>query len=469
MAMTLQEQFRDAVKMAETIKANAEAKGAWGAEDTTAFEGAVKKAQGLRRLVEQNQVLEAAKAWGRQPDGTAAVKNGFSGEAVFPDEGIIPGVTDDNGELVVDDSKDVPAEYKALGAKKLKVLKSGAYKDALVEYLRAKSLGRAMKSDAMKILQEGQDSGGGFWVAPDIRSELVKKMATIPGVYQDVFKFTAGSDIVTFPKVVYTTDDKYTTGLRPSWGQEAPASNIAEGTNPIAGKVEIQVHVAPVSIILTRSMMEDAQFDVLGYCTALLGETYLLFLNDAIINGTGAGQPQGITNHPNAAVAHASGGMLVLSGMAGKLTWGIESGLTPNTQGLIGAEASLPPQYEANAKWYGNKASYATVRGLVDGNGRPLWQQSDGVFANYVKGYPPTLLGYPIVRDQFMPDIGAANTPIAFGDMQGYFMPQRVGLSLEVFREVLGLRDMVVVYARMRVGGSLVRDWQCKLLKSNNT
>lgn len=481
MATPLQEQFNEAVKLAEAIKAGAEAKGSWTPDDSTAFDGAVKKAQDLRKLVEQNQVLEAAKAWSRQSDGASVVKTAFAGEAVFPDEGVIPGVTEatdargkPTGELIVDESlKGVDPilrrEWKMIGAEKLKVLKSGDYQDAFVEYLRAKAAGRAMKATAVKVLQEGADSAGGYWVAPDIRTELVKKMVTIPGVYNDVYRFTVGSDMVTFPKVVYTSDDKYSSGVLPSWNAEAPTANITEATNPIAGRVEIVVYVLSGAVILTRSLMEDAQFDVMGYVTNLLGENYPLFINNAIISGDGVGKPQGILNHENAAVAHASGGMQILSGTAGALTWGIEAGLDPTTQGILGAEASLPPQYETNAKFYANKATYAKVRGLVDGNGRPLWQQSDGVFANFVKGLPPTLVGYPVVKDQFMPAIGAANKPMMFGDLSGYFCPQRVGLSVEVFREVYGLRDMVVLYARMRIGGKLVRDWQMKLLKSNNS
>ena len=43
-----------------------------------------------------------------------------------------------------------------------------------------------------------------------------------------------------------------------------------------------------------------------------------------------------------------------------------------------------------------------------------------------------------------------------------------MGLSIEVLREVAALRDMVVVYARKRTGGQLVKDWMVKAMKSNN-
>lgn len=459
---------------AEALKSVAEQAEWKSAELNKQFEAKLGEIDRAKVTQESVNKLEELKAWAGKSDGQNAVLNAYGRESVKTpwgtvgkEEGVIPGMIEDGFDLFA---------INAMGEQKAKVLFSPAYKDALNAYMRSAAkhgagwlnhVGDYFKGDAMKILQEGQDTAGGFWVAPDIRADLVKKMATVPGVMNATFRFTAGSDLVTFPKVVYTTDDKYTSGVLPSWTAEAPSSNIPESTNPIAGKIEIPIHTLTAAVFLTRAQMEDAQFDQLGYVTQALGENIPLFVNNAIINGDGVGKPLGLLNHPNATVAAGSGGMLVLSGIAAKIAWGVETGLS-STNGLIGTEGALPPQYENNSRWFAQKATYAAVRALVDAQGRPLWQQSDGVFANFVRGYPPTLLGYPVEKDQFMPAIGATATPIAFGDFSGYYMPQRVGLSVEVFREVLGLRDIVVIYARMRLGGQLVHDWKVKLLKSNN-
>jgi HK97 family phage major capsid protein len=49
--------------------------------------------------------------------------------------------------------------------------------------------------------------------------------------------------------------------------------------------------------------------------------------------------------------------------------------------------------------------------------------------------------------------------------MKGYYIADRVGLSIEIFREVLGLRDIVAVYARKRLGGPLLQPWRLKNMK----
>lgn len=467
---TIQEQFRAAVKKADQIKAGAEAKGGFTPEDTAAFNEAVKAAQGFRKQIEDDQVLSGLKSWGAESAGSV-VNGGFVGEVVFPDEGNIPGVTEDphSRELIVNEDKGIPSEYKSLGEKKLKVLKSGAYKDAYVDYIRAKGLGNSMKASAMKVLQEGVDTGGGFWIPPDIRSELVKKEATIAGVSNDVNSFAIGSNMVTFPKLVYTTDDNYTSGAKPAWSVEYPTSAPSEATNPVSGLVEITVYLLTASILMTRSMLEDNLFDLLGFITNILGENFPLFKNNAFINGDGVGKPTGFLNHALATTLYstAGGGMKVFSGVSNSMAWGTETGLDPSANGILGTEANLPPQYENGAKWYGKKQTYSVVRGMTDGNGRPMWQIYDG-YAPYVNGLPATLLGYPIVKDQFMPAVGDGKYPLAFGQMKGYYAPNRVGLSVEVFRETYAAQDLVLIYARQRLGGKLVEEYRMKLLKSDD-
>ena len=448
---------------AEAIKSVAEQQGVWSPELAKQFEAKLGEIDRAKAMGELSNHFDETKAWAAQSSGSAVLD---SYRSAGPMEGVIPGLTDDGGELTVNEAADVPDDMKMLGAKMLKHLKSGEYKTAYADYIRAEGLKRSVKSDSMKVLQEGSDSAGGFWVPPDTRNQVIAKMATVPGVMNDVYKFTTGSDLVTFPKVVYTTDDLYTTGIMPAWTAEAPAADISESTNPVAGRAQIPVHTLTAAILVTRAMLEDAQFDILGYISAKLGENIPLFINNALINGDGVGKPLGIKNHPLAATAYSSGGMQVLSGVSGAVSWQGASGSEDPTKGLLGLEAALPPQYEGNAKFYATKATFAAVRGLVDSSKRPLWQQSDGAFQSWVRGYPGTLLGYPIVKDQFMPAIATTTRPVMFGDLTGYYMPQRVGLSIEVLRELKALRDMVVVYARMRLGGELVEDYKVKLLKT---
>lgn len=475
-----QDQFRAVMTELETFRA----KDTLTPEESEAFKGKLELAETLKAHIEREQAADALKMWQAQSAGsivksTAGLEQtsdngdvyvGFSGEAVKGGDGIMPGVSMTpvsyrwdiaTRSHVVSGGDLVPATKS--GERLIALMKSGEYKDAYNAYLRSAAKGTQPAAKHMKVLMEGADQSGGFWVPPDMRTQIVQKQATVMSVGNYVNRFQASSDVVSFPASPYTTDDKYTSGVRFSWTAEAPASAVSEASNPLAGRINIPVHTATCALVLTRELLEDAAFDVLGFCSDKIGEAYGLGINDAYINGDGAGKPQGILNHPLAGTAHASGGMLILSGAAGAVAWGNA------TTGLIGTETALPPQYESGAAWYANKATYAAIRSINVGTATmPQWSLSDS-WPNFGNGYQPTLLGYPTRRDQFMPAVGASATPIMLGDLSAYYAPMRTGLTIEVFREILGLRGMVVLYARQRLGGQLVEPWRVKLMKSNNS
>jgi HK97 family phage major capsid protein len=437
-----------------------------------------KKATDLTAQIDAMSKLEAAKAFGQESAGSYVAAS-FQREAQ-DGEGEIPGVSADprTGEMFA-----VDGQFKSIGQKKLDALKAGSYKDAFADYIRSEGLKRTMKGDAMKILSEGSDTAGGFWLPPDYRPDLIKKIAVMSTVRPNASVFTTGTDHITFPAVNYngaTADDTYanlfTSGVRFSWRSSlGSTSDITEATNPIAGQINIPVHLATAAIILTREQLEDNAFDLLGYISNLGAEAFALGEESAYTNGNGAGQPQGFLQHP--ANITSTGNVIAYSTYAtraGSTYWGnvLYSGSTTITWGtgvlgIIGTEAQLPPQYETNAKWFATKQVYAGIRGINAGTTTmPQWSLGDS-YPNYSNGMSPSLLGYNIVKNQFMGQTTSTGVAyLALADMSGYFIVDRVGLSVEVFREVYGLRDQVVVYMRKRTGGQLVHYWKTKVLTS---
>ena len=441
-------------------------------EEQKKLNGLSAKAEELKNSIDSMDKLDAVKRWSAESEGSAVNQANFVREAMAG-EGEIAGVTADphTGEMYA-----VDGAMKAVGENKLKQLRSGGYKDAFADYIRAQGLGRSIKGDAMKILNEGSDPSGGFWVPPDFRPELIKKTASMQSVRPNASIYTTGTDHITFPSVNYNgaTDDTYanlfTSGVRFSWrGSVGSTSDFTEATNPIAGQINIPVHLATAAIIMTREQLEDNAFDILGYISNLGAEAYALGEEYAYTSGTGAGQPQGFLSHPSMSIAYST-----YSTVAGMQYWGnkVATGSTTATwgtatTGIIGMEALTPPQYEPNAKWYANKKTFAAIRAINAGTATlPQWSLGDA-YPNYSNGMNPSLLGYSLAKNQFMPDLAAATTGwLALADMSGYYIVDRVGLSVEVFREVYGLRDQVVVYMRKRTGGQLVHYWKAKVQAS---
>lgn len=96
-------------------------------------------------------------------------------------------------------------------------------------------------------------------------------------------------------------------------------------------------------------------------------------LEQAIISGTGAGQPKGITAET------ADAGQTVETSK-------------PAYADLITAEGNLPVAYEKGAEWCMSKKTYMNYYGLLDSNGQPIGRINYGL-----AGKPEyTLLGRPV-------------------------------------------------------------------------
>ena len=105
-----------------------------------------------------------------------------------------------------------------------------------------------------------------------------------------------------------------------------------------------------------------------------------------------------------------------------------------------------------------NSKTAGLVRKLRDNDGRFLW--SDGLAA----GQPATLMGYPVLVVEDMPDASTDGHAIAFGDFAAsYTVAERP--DLRVLRDPFSAKPHVLLYATKRVGGDVSDFAAIKLLK----
>jgi len=105
-----------------------------------------------------------------------------------------------------------------------------------------------------------------------------------------------------------------------------------------------------------------------------------------------------------------------------------------------------------------NRKTQASVRKLKDESGGYLWQPPAQA------GGRATLMTFPVVEAEDMPDIGEDSLSIAFGDFRrGYLVVDRQGV--QVLRDPFTAKPYVLFYTTKRVGGG-VQDFDAiKLLK----
>lgn len=391
------------------------------------------------RLVTARQLADA-EAYAGEPAGTKAAHLGW--RQAGPDEG-----------LAAVDAKSW-REVEVKGREPIRVyipeaVRVKGYGDAFEAYMRKGF--RDMGPNDRKTLTAGTDSAGGFLIPEDYHVEIIKKTAVMATIRANARVAQTSRDMASWPRITYTTDDKYTSGVRFTWTGETPSSStVHRVTEPVFGLMTIPVHTAMASLPLSNDLLEDSAFDVASIGSELIGEAFALGENDAFINGSGVGRPMGILTQ----VGTDNGPSTVNSGGAATLT----------SDGLISLAYALPPQYESNAKWYMNKTTEAAIRKLKGTtSGDYQWPVLNNVGG--LGTVQSTLLGFPIVREQFMPDVTTDSYPIVFGDMKGYLVLDRVGLSIQRLDELYAETNVTLLLARRRVGGQLIAPFRLKAQK----
>ncbi|PXA83661.1 phage major capsid protein, partial [Nostoc sp. 3335mG] len=125
---------------------------------------------------------------------------------------------------------------------------------------------------------------------------------------------------------------------------------------------------------------------------------------------------------------------------------------------LIDLVQSLRAPYRQGAVFVMNGFTLAMIRKMKTAEGQFLW--SPGLVA----GQPDTLLGYPVIEAEDMPDIGSGTTPIAFGNFKaGYLIAERGETA--ILRDPFSHKPFVHFYATRRIGGGVADSQAIKLLK----
>jgi HK97 family phage major capsid protein len=125
---------------------------------------------------------------------------------------------------------------------------------------------------------------------------------------------------------------------------------------------------------------------------------------------------------------------------------------------LVDLVYALKSGYRQNATWVMNRKTQGALRKLKDADGNYLWQPALSA------GGQASLMGFPLVEAEDMPNIGANALSVAFGDFRrGYLIVDRQGVN--VLRDPFSAKPYVLFYTTKRVGGGVADYDAIKLLK----
>ena len=470
---TPQEELRSLAIEAQTLHEAGPLEG----QNATKMGDLIIRMQGLRTHIEQGDQLGdivgfAGKSSGMlpmvAPANTRASVVGMAnaGSSTFGTETEYFDATLRNGEIARYGRTKMAELQDAYGegifaVKTLQNTETPEYRDAFRTYVRHGI--NNVKSSGLKVLQESVDPSGGFLVPLDILERVISKEPTPTRVAGRVTQLQTSRDALIIPRVNYTTDDLYTTGMRVTWTGEIPASSTAmRVTEPLFGQSHIPVYTAMMSVPITNDMIEDSAFPLVSWITGKFAETIDLLRDNMVLNGSGIGQPSGILLNPG----DAAGTQPAVFKTGTSASLGTDGGVVG--QNLANLAFSLPEQYDTNACFVMNKTSTAnSIASQIDGNKRLLWgagYQDSGYAANL---RDRSLLGYPVVYSGFVPSLAALSFPVIFGDLTGYYLVNRIGFSVQVLRELYAETNQILVLGRIRFGGQMAESWKVKILQAS--
>ena len=156
----------------------------------------------------------------------------------------------------------------------------------------------------------------------------------------------------------------------------------------------------------SQQMLDDAMFDVEAWLANEIATEFARAEGMAFVKGNGTNQPLGFLSSPNATTADGVRPMGTLQTI-GTGAAGAFPGTNPADK-LVDLVQVLRAPYRQGAVFVMNSSTLSAIRKFKTTDGAFLFQPS------LVAGQPATLLGYPVVEAEDMPDIAAGSLSIAF-------------------------------------------------------
>ncbi len=189
----------------------------------------------------------------------------------------------------------------------------------------------------------------------------------------------------------------------------------------------------------TQTLLEDSYADVDAWLADEVEAAFAAQESAAFITGDGISKPKGLLSYN--IVPEASHVWGSIGSVAGDFT------LADAADQLLDLIYAPKSQFRAGGRFVMNRRTVSSVRKLKDGDGRYLWRPGQG-------GEAATVMGYSVTEVEDMPDIGAGNAAIAFGDFRrGYLIADRQGAR--VLRDPYSAKPYVLFYTTKRVGGGV--------------
>ncbi|MBX9710078.1 MAG: phage major capsid protein [Xanthobacteraceae bacterium] len=317
------------------------------------------------------------------------------------------------------------------------------HKSAFDAYVRGgESAG--LKAIETKALSSGSDADGGYLVPDELEHEIGQRLAAISPIRAISMVREISGGVYKKPFM--------TAGPATGWVGETDART--QTTSPTLDALSfpaMELYAMPAA---TATLLDDSAVNIDEWIASEVELTFAVQEGAAFVNGDGTNKPKGFLNYTAVANASWTWGNLgyIASGSAGAFPASNPSDV------LIDLIYALKAGYRQNGTFVMNRKTQAAIRKFKDSGGDYLWQPPTQA------GGRASLMTFPLIEAEDMPDVAANSLSIAFGDFRrGYLIVDRLGVR--VLRDPYSAKPYVLFYTTKRVGGG-VQDFEAiKLVK----
>ena len=244
-----------------------------------------------------------------------------------------------------------------------------------------------------------------------------------------------------------------TTGVSAGWiGETAARPQTNAATLAELSFPAMELYAQPAA---TQTLLDDAVVDV-DVEQWIASEVETAFAEQegaAFVNGDGINKPKGFL-----AVDTVEDEIWEWGRIGTVQAGGATFPAANPSDVLVDLIYALKAGYRQNASFVMNRRTQSAIRRFKDDNGQYLWAPPASL------GQAATLMGFPVVEAEDMPDIAANACAVAFGDFKrGYLVVDRTGMR--VLRDPYSAKPYVLFYTTKRVGGGVQDYAAIKLLK----
>jgi HK97 family phage major capsid protein len=221
------------------------------------------------------------------------------------------------------------------------------------------------------------------------------------------------------------------------------AGSAIDESEPTYSSITLGAYKYGLLIPVANELITDAGFDISAHLAEQAGNGLGFAVNNALTNGTGSSQPNGVKT---AAGSGITGG----TGVAGAFT---ADNLIDLQYTLDGAARRLP-----GVAYMAAGATIGAMRKLKDNAGQYLYQVN--------VGQPDTFAGYTVIENPALPANGTGVVgSVLFGHMPSYKVRVAGGIQVATSTDYAFNQDVTTFRVMMRVDGDLTHASHIKYFK----